>query len=105
MTFHISSSVSLLFQGCAGIRDVLDNLPVQRYQEEVIAQNDFMVAKEDEVIGRLASIRIEKGDTLPDIARHLDWDVSLFWGSRSAAIVGLPLGSPSWISLDWFPGY
>ena len=37
---------------------------------EKIERNDFSVAKGDDVIGRLAVIRLEKGDTLPDIARH-----------------------------------
>jgi len=37
---------------------------------EKIERNDFSVAKGDNVIGRLAVIRLEKGDTLPDIARH-----------------------------------
>ena len=30
----------------------------------------FRLQKGDDVIGRLAVIRLEKGDTLPDIARH-----------------------------------
>jgi len=67
---------SLSLPGCAGIRDVLDNLPIQRYQGEMIAQNDFFVAQEDDVLGRLATIRIEKGDTLPDIARHFSLGIN-----------------------------
>jgi L,D-transpeptidase ErfK/SrfK len=44
--------------------------------EEKIEQNDFYVAKEDDVIGRLAVIRLQKGDTLPDIARHFSLGIN-----------------------------
>ena len=44
--------------------------PLQLYPEEKIERNDFSVVKGDDVIGRLAVLRLEKGDTLPDIARH-----------------------------------
>jgi len=43
---------------------------IPSHPEEKIERNDFSGAKEDDVIGRLAVIRLEKGDTLPDIARH-----------------------------------
>jgi L,D-transpeptidase ErfK/SrfK len=43
---------------------------VPRYAEENIDRNEFSVPKGDDVIGRLRFIRLEKGDTLPDIARH-----------------------------------
>jgi L,D-transpeptidase ErfK/SrfK len=43
---------------------------VPSHLEENVARNEFSVAKGDDVIGRLRFIRLEKGDTLPDIARH-----------------------------------
>jgi len=43
---------------------------ISRHLEENIERNEFSVAKGDDVIGRLRLIRLEKGDTLPDIARH-----------------------------------
>jgi L,D-transpeptidase ErfK/SrfK len=43
---------------------------VPRHLEENVERNEFSVAKGDDVIGRLRFIRLEKGDTLPDIARH-----------------------------------
>jgi len=49
--------------------------------KEKIEQNEFSVAKENDVIGQLAFIRLEKGDTLPDIARHF----SLGFNEISAA--------------------
>jgi len=80
----------LSLHGCASIREVLDNLPVQRYQTEMIERNDFTVAKEDDVIGRLAMVRIEKDDTLPDIARHF----SLGINTVSAANPGIDIWVP-----------
>jgi len=58
--------------------------------EEKIEQNEFSVAKENDVIGRLAFIRLEKGDTLPDIARHF----SLGFNEISAANPGMDVWVP-----------
>ena len=58
--------------------------------EEEIEQNNFYVAKEDDVIGRLAVIRLQKGDTLPDIARHF----SLGINTVSAANPGIDIWVP-----------
>ena len=46
------------------------------YPEDRIERNDFLLAKEDEVMGHLATIRIEKEDTLPDIARHFSLGIN-----------------------------
>ncbi len=43
---------------------------IPRYLEEYVEKNEYAVAKGDDVIGRLRLITLEKGDTLPDIARH-----------------------------------
>ncbi len=45
-------------------------------QEGTIERNDFLVTKEDDVVGRLVVIRLEKGDTLPDIARHFSLGIN-----------------------------
>ena len=52
------------------------SLPFPSYPEEKIERNDFSFAKEDDVIGRLAVMRLEKGDTLPDIARHFSLGIN-----------------------------
>jgi len=58
-------------QGCATMTAVYEEFPsVSDLQEETFEQNQFSVAKGDDVIGRLRSVRLAKGDTLPDIARH-----------------------------------
>ena len=55
---------------------VRSSLPLPGHLEEKIEQNDFSVSKEDDVIGRLAIIRLEKEDTLPDIARHFSLGIN-----------------------------
>ena len=81
----------LLFHGCAAMREVLvKSLPIPSHLEEKIDRNDFFVAKGDEVIGRLAVVRLEKEDTLPDIARHF----SLGIDTVSAANPGIDIWVP-----------
>jgi L,D-transpeptidase ErfK/SrfK len=50
--------------------------PLPSYPEEKIERNEFSVAKEDDVVGQLAFMRVEKGDTLPDIARHFSLGIN-----------------------------
>ncbi len=57
---------------------------------EKIETNDFSVAKGDGVIGRSAVLRLEKGDTLPDVARHF----SLGGNAISAANPGVDVWVP-----------
>lgn len=81
----------LALTGCADMRILLDkSLPFSGYPEDTIERNDFVVAKNDDVIGRLAVVRLEKGDTLPDIARHF----SLGINSVSAANPGVDTWVP-----------
>jgi len=72
------------------MRELLKSLPPHIHPEEEIERNDFFVAKEDDVIGRLAVIKLEKGDTLPDIARHF----SLGINTVSAANPGIDIWVP-----------
>ena len=81
---------TLSFYGCTGMKEFLETLPVPGHQEEKIERNEFSVAKDDDVIGRLAVIRLEKGDTLPDIARHF----SLGINTVSAANPGIDIWVP-----------
>jgi L,D-transpeptidase ErfK/SrfK len=60
------------------------------HPEEEIERNKFSVAKGDDVIGQMAVIRLEKGDTLPDIARHF----SLGLNAISEANPGVDLWVP-----------
>ncbi len=77
--------------GCADMREFLTrSLPLSGHLEEKIERNDFFVTKEEDVIGRLAIIRLEKQDTLPDIARHF----SLGINTVSAANPGIDIWVP-----------
>jgi L,D-transpeptidase ErfK/SrfK len=81
----------LSFHGCAVVSETLErSLPLMGQVEEEIEQNHFYVAKEDDIIGRLALIRLQKGDTLPDIARHF----SLGINTVSAANPGIDIWVP-----------
>ncbi len=78
--------IILLLQGCIAMK----RAPEKKYLEENKIRNEFSVAKEDDVIGRLACISLEKGDTLPDIARHF----SLGLNEVSAANPGVDIWVP-----------
>ena len=81
----------LILHGCAAMREVLEkSLPLPSHLEEKIERNEFVVAKGDDIIGRLAVVRLEKGDTLPDIARHF----SLGINTLSAANPGIDIWVP-----------
>ena len=97
----ISLIFILSFHGCAGMKDdLVDYLPLPSHRYAEIEQNDFLVAKEDAVIGRLATIRLEKGDTLPDIARHFSLGINTvsaanpeldIWVPKAGRRIQLPL--------------
>ncbi len=68
---------ALSLDGCALMKNVPTNPPtVQGVPEEQIERNDFSVAREEDVIGRPAFIRLGNGDTLPDIARHFSLGIN-----------------------------
>lgn len=78
-------------QGCATTKSVHEETrPLPRILAESIERNEFSVGKGDVVIGRLAFITLEKGDTLPDIARHF----SLGINGLSAANPGVDIWVP-----------
>lgn len=64
--------------------------PLPSYPEEKIERNEFSVAKGDDVIGRLAVIRLEKGDTLPDIARHFSLGINAISAANPKVDVWVP---------------
>ena len=83
----------LSLHGCAVMKPVAVKsfpLPTPSPPAEKIEKNDFSMEHEDDVIGRLAVIRLEKGDTLPDIARHF----SLGINEISAANPGVDIWVP-----------
>jgi L,D-transpeptidase ErfK/SrfK len=81
----------LSLQGCAVMKSVQEkSWFFSSHPENEIERNEFSVVKGDDVIGRLAVIRLEEGDTLPDIARHF----SLGINAISAANPGVDIWVP-----------
>ncbi len=58
--------------------------------QEDIERNDFSIAGEYDVIGRLALIRLEKGDMLPDIARHFSVGINAVSAANPGVDVWVP---------------
>ena len=57
---------------------------------EKIERNDFSTAKGDDVVGRLAVVRLEKGDTLPDLARHFSLGIDAVSAANPGVDVWVP---------------
>ena len=93
--------VTLSLLGCANMRAFLERSgPSSGYPADAIERNDFAVTPDDDVIGRLAMIRLEKDDTLPDIARHFSLGINTvsaanpgtdIWVPRTGERILLPL--------------
>jgi L,D-transpeptidase ErfK/SrfK len=80
--------------GCAEMREMRNylerSLPFQGHPDDKIERNDFSVANGDDVIGRLAIIRLEKGDTLPDIARHFSLGINTVGSANPGTDIWVP---------------
>jgi L,D-transpeptidase ErfK/SrfK len=88
----VFSMFLLSLQGCAGMKGFLGEKPspFPIYPESSLERNDFSLGKGDDVIGRLAVIKVEDGDTIPDIARHF----SVGTNAISAANPGVDVWAP-----------
>jgi L,D-transpeptidase ErfK/SrfK len=91
----------LHLHGCAATRDLLATLPLADKTPNSIAKNHFPLDADNDVIGRLASVRLEPQDTLPDIARHFSLGLDALsaanpgvdvWVPRAGERIVLPLG-------------
>ena len=82
--------------GCALVKKIeVKPSPLRTYREEKIPEeqiekNDFSVAKGEDVIGRLVVVRLEKGDTLPDIARHFSLGIDAISAANPGVDVWVP---------------
>jgi L,D-transpeptidase ErfK/SrfK len=87
----ILSVIILSFHGCGVWQSVQGKVPsFSSPLEEKIERHEFSVQKEDDVIGRLAFIRLEKGDTLPDIARHFGLGINEISAANPGVDVWVP---------------
>ena len=60
------------------------------HPEKEIERNEFPVAKGEDVIGRLAVIRLKEGDTLPDIARHFGLGINAISAANPGVDIWVP---------------
>lgn len=75
------------FNGCAAMKNALF---FPGHPDKEIERNVFPVAKGDDVIGRLAVIKLEKGDTLPDIARHFSLGINAMREANPGVDIWVP---------------
>ncbi len=81
----------LALNGCAMTRSVQEESWLSpSHVEKDIERNKFSVAKVDDVIGRLAFISLEKGDTLPDIARHFSLGINAIADANPEVDIWVP---------------
>jgi len=87
----------LMLTGCATMKFAWLS-PV--YPEQELERHRFAVEQGNDVIGRLAETRVEKGDTLPDLARHFGVGINTIraanpgvdlWSPEDGARITLPL--------------
>ena len=77
--------------GCAMTRGVHEeSWPSPSHVEKDIERNRFSVAKGDDVVGQLAVIKLEKGDTLPDIARHFSLGINAISDANPGVDIWVP---------------
>ena len=72
------------------MKSVLTALPFPGHRVKEIERNRFPVARGEDVIGRLAIIRLEEGDTLPDIARHFSLGIHAISAANPGVDVWVP---------------
>jgi L,D-transpeptidase ErfK/SrfK len=77
--------------GCAVTKSVQETSSLlSSHLEKDLERNEFSVGKEDDVIGRLAVVRLEAGDTLPDIARHFSLGINAISAANPGVDVWVP---------------
>lgn len=62
----------------------------QTHPEQEIERHRFAVGRGEDVIGRLAVVKLEKGDTLPDIARHFGLGINAISAANPGVDVWVP---------------
>src|SRR5512134_2966583 len=76
--------------GCALMKSVQTALPSPDHREKQIERNKFPVARGEDIIGQLAIVRLKKGDTLPDIARHFSLGINAISAANPGVDVWVP---------------
>lgn len=77
--------------GCAALKGVQENSWLfPGHSDKEIARTEFPLAKGEDVIGRLAVMKLEKGDTLPDVARHFSLGINEISAANPGVDVWVP---------------
>ncbi len=79
LRYHITLLLVFIvgLSGCASYKTTKrEHPPLPSYPEEKLERNDFFFSSDEDVIGRLTIIKIEEGDSLPDIARHFSLGIN-----------------------------
>lgn len=77
--------------GCAVTRSAHETRgTVPDQLEKEIERHNFQVARGDDVVGRLAAVRLKPGDTLPDIARHFGLGLTAVSAANPGVDVWVP---------------
>jgi L,D-transpeptidase ErfK/SrfK len=72
------------------MKSVRTALPLSGHRVKEIERNKFLIARGEDVIGRLAIVRVESGDTLPDIARHFSLGINAISAANPGVDVWVP---------------
>ena len=80
----------LSLNGCAVMKGAQGQSSLYPGLQKEIERNVFRVARGTDVIGRLAVVRLEKGDTLPDIARHFSLGITAMSAANPGVDVWVP---------------
>jgi L,D-transpeptidase ErfK/SrfK len=85
-------AVVTALQGCTAMKRAQDDFPLVP-REPLVAEvdgNEYAVTGGDDVIGRLWSMRLASGDTLPDIARHFGLGLNAISDANPGVDVWVP---------------
>jgi len=97
----LASVLVALLSGCATVKSAQESPGrVESRFEKEADRTRFAVPRGEDVVGQLAVVRLQKGDTLPDVARHFSLGTNAvsdanprvdLWLPRDGELVVLPL--------------
>lgn len=84
--------VILFLNGCVAMKRAQDEpLPYHLEQPaKELEKSSFAVGRGDDVIGQLGVMKLEKGDTLPDVARHFSLGVTAISAANPGVDIWVP---------------
>jgi L,D-transpeptidase ErfK/SrfK len=98
-----------LLPGCAVMKGVHEpSTPYEIHPESTLERKTFPLVRGSDVIGKMAVIKIQKGDNLPDIARHFSLGINEISSANPGVDVWVPkagerIGLPLWFILPDTP--